>query len=163
MAMQISSAAERPAWMPSPAQQLAGQLVSLSGHMPIPNLLAMALGFFMSAIGILGFAAPSVLLELGRSLQSAGGLYVVAAVRIGFGTILFWAAPDSRTPRILRVLGMFIVIAGLVTPFIGVERSRVMFDWWWTQGPFFTRAWPLVAVGLGLFIAYSTSPRGSAA
>ena len=130
--------------------------------MPIANLLAMALGFVTAAIGVLGVATPSVLLEFGRLLQLTGALYVVAAVRVGFGTILFWAAPDSRTPRTLRVLGIFIIIAGLVTPFLGVERSRAMFDWWSTQGSFFTRAWPIAAVGFGLFIAYATAPRGAA-
>ena len=131
--------------------------------MPIANLLAMALGFVLAAIGVLGVVAPSVLLEFGRSLQSAGALYVVAAVRVGFGTILFWAAPNSRTPGTLRIIGAFMIIAGLVTPFLGVDRSRAVFDWWSTQGSFLTRAWPIAAVGLGLFIAYATSPRGSAA
>ena|SRR5215470_1812227 len=130
--------------------------------MPIANVLATALGFVVAAIGVLGIAAPAVLIELGRSLS--GGLYVVAAIPVVSGTILFWAAPNSRTPRILRLLGILIVIAGLLTPFLGVERSRAMFGWWSTQGPFFTRALPMVAVGLGLFIAYAaSSPRRSAA
>lgn len=79
--------------------------------MPIANLLAMALGFVVAAIGVLGVAAPSVLLECGRSLQSASALYVVATVRVVFGTIVFWAAPNSRTPRTLRILGIFSIIA----------------------------------------------------
>jgi hypothetical protein len=131
--------------------------------MSIANISAVALGFVVAAIGVLGVAAPSVLLEFGRSLQSAGALYVVAAMRVGFGIILVWAAPNSRTPRILRILGIFIVIAGLVTPFLGVERSRAIFDWWSTGGSFFTRAWPMAAVGFGLFIAYVNLPRGSGA
>ena len=118
----------------------------------------MALGFVVTAIGTLGVVAPSVLLEFGRSLQSAAALYGVAAVRIAFGTILFWAAPNSRTPRTLRILGIFIIIAGVLTLFFGVERSRAMFDWWSTQSPSFTRAWTIVAVGFGLFIAYAAIP-----
>ena len=128
--------------------------------MPIANLLAMSLGFIVAAIGVLALAAPSVLLELGRTLQSPTGLYVVAAVRVGFGTILLWAASNSRTPRTLRILGVFIIIAGLVTPFLGVDRTRAAFDWWSTQGSFFARAWPVAAVGFGLFIAYTTWLRG---
>ena len=131
--------------------------------MPIANLLATALGLVVAAIGVLGIAAPAVLVELGRSLQSSGSLYVAAVIRVAFGAILFWAAPNSRTPRTLHVLGIFIIIAGLLTPFIGVERSRAMFGWWSTQDPFLTRALPMVAVGLGLFIAYAaSSPRRSA-
>jgi hypothetical protein len=131
--------------------------------MPVANVLAMALGFVVAAIGVLGLVAPSVLLEFGRTLQSPSVLYVVAAVRVGFGVILFWAAADSRTPRTLRILGTFIIIAGVVTPLFGVERARAAFAWWSTHGSFFARAWPLAAVGLGLFIAYTSSPRGSAA
>ena len=131
--------------------------------MPIANILAMALGFVVAAIGVLGVAAPSFLLEFARLLQTAGALYVVAAVRFGFGAVLIWAAPDSRTPRTLRIIGAFLIIAGLATPFLGVERSRAVFDWWSTQGTLFTRAWPIAAVGFGIFIAYAASPRGSGA
>jgi len=129
--------------------------------MPLANLLAMALGFVTVGAGVVAIAAPSVLLEFGRSLHSPGAVYVVAAARVGFGTILLWAAPNSRTPGTLRVLGAFLIIAGVVAPFLGVEKSRAVFDWWSTQGSFFTRAWPIAAIGVGLFIAYATSPRGS--
>ncbi len=128
--------------------------------MPIANLLAMGLGFVIAAIGVLGMAAPSVLLEFGRSLQSAGALYVVATLRVALGAILIWAAPDSRTPRTLRIIGVLIIVAGVVTPFFGVERSRAVLDWWSTQGSFFTRAWLTMAVIFGLFIAYAAVPRG---
>ena len=131
--------------------------------MPTANILAMILGFVVAAIGALGIAAPPVLLELGRSMQSAGVLYVVAGCRVGFGAILLWASPDSRTPRTFRVLGVFMIIAGVVIPFLGIERSRAVFDWWSAQGSFLARAWPIAAVGFGLFVAYAASPRGSAA
>ena len=131
--------------------------------MSIPNFLAMALGFIVAAVGVLGMVSPSVLLELGRALQSPGALYVVAAARVVFGAILVWAAPNSRAPRTLLVLGIFIIVAGLGTPFFGVDRSRSVFDWWSTQGSFLARAWPVAAIGLGLFIAYASTPRPSGA
>ena len=127
--------------------------------MPIANIFAMVLGFVVAAIGVLGMAAPSFLLEFGRLLQSAGALWIVAALRIGFGAILLCAAPNSRTPRTLLVIGLFIVAAGLATPFFGVGRAQAMFDWWSAQGPFVMRALPMAAVGFGLFIAYVTLPR----
>jgi len=132
--------------------------------MRIVKLLAMALGLIVAAIGVLGVAAPSVLLDFGRSLQTTNALYIVAAVRVVFGTILLSVAPTSRTPKILRVFGVFIIIAGVITPFFGVERSRAIFDWWSTQGSLFTRTWAIVAVAVGLFIVYAiTSPRRAAA
>ena len=128
------------------------------------KILATALGLLIVAIGVLGVATPSVLLEFGRSLQTTNALYIVAAVRVIFGAVLLWVAPASRTPKILRVLGVLIIVVGLFTPFFGVERSRAMFDWWSTQGPLFTRVWAIVAVVFGLFIVYViTSPRRSPA
>jgi len=129
--------------------------------MPIANFLAMALGFVIAAVGALGIAAPSALFEVARSLQSPSALYVLAALRVALGAILIWAAPDSRAPRTLRIVGVLIIVAGVATPFFGVERSRAVFDWWSTQGTFFARAWPSTAVIFGLFVAYAALPRGS--
>ncbi len=132
--------------------------------MRIVKVLATVLGLVIAAIGVLGVAAPSVLLELGQSLQTTNALYFVAGVRVIFGAILLWVASASRTPRILRALGVCIIIAGAITPFFGVERSRAMFEWWSAQGSLFTRAWATVAIVFGLFVVYAvTSPRRAAA
>jgi hypothetical protein len=69
-----------------------------------------------------------------------------------------WVAPVARTPKLLRVLGAFIIVAGAVTPFFGVERTRALFVWWSMQGLLFTRAWAMVAVAFGLFIVYTVTP-----
>jgi hypothetical protein len=74
--------------------------------------------------------APSVLLEFGRSLQTSNALSIVAAVRVVFDVILLRVAPASRTPKVFRVLGVFIIIAGVVTSLFGVERAHAAFDWW---------------------------------
>ena len=123
------------------------------------KFLAIAFGIIVSAIGILGLVVTSALLEFGRSLQTPAALYIVAAVRVGFGAVLVRVAPVSRTPKILRVLGVFIIIAGVLTPFFGIERSRAIFEWWSTQGSTFTRAWACVAVVFGLFIVYAVAAR----
>jgi uncharacterized membrane protein YidH (DUF202 family) len=132
--------------------------------MHIAKLLAMILGLAIAAVGALGVVAPSVLLEFGRSLRTTNALYVVAAVRVVFGAVLLWAAQGSRLPKILRVVGALIIIAGVFTPFFGIERSRAMFDWWSNQGAFFTRTWAIVAIAFGVFVVYAvTPPRRSAA
>ena len=128
------------------------------------KVLAIAFGVAIAVIGVLGVAAPSVLLDFVRSLQTTNAHYIVAAVRLIFGVILLCVAPVSRTPKILRVLGAFIIIAGVITPFLGVERHRAILDWYSSQGSLFTRAWGIVAVVFGVFIVYAVaSPRRSAA
>jgi hypothetical protein len=67
-------------------------------------------------------------------------------------------------PRVLRVLGAAIVLAGLFTPFFGVERTQAMLTWWSGQGQVFMRASASVAVPFGLFLIYAvTSSRRAAA
>jgi hypothetical protein len=124
------------------------------------KLLALLLGVLIAAVGLVGMAAPSVLLEFGRSLQTAGALYAVAAVRIAFGVLLWSAASASRMPRTFRVIATIVIVAGLLTPFFGVERTQAMLTWWSSQGQLFMRASTSLAVILGVFIIYAfASPR----
>jgi len=119
----------------------------------------MAVGLLIAAIGVLGIASPSALLELGRALQSIGGVWLLGFVRIVCGAILLWAAPNARMPRVLIALGILIILFGLATPFIGIERSRAMFELWTSQGTSMARAWPVIAIALGAYISYVvTSP-----
>jgi uncharacterized membrane protein len=100
------------------------------------------------------------LVDLGDSLLNPTVLYIAAGARVFFGAVLLWVAPASRTPKTLRIIGVLLVLAGVLTPFFGIEGSREMLDWLLTRGLMFTRAWAGVAVGLGLFIVYATaSPR----
>lgn len=120
----------------------------------LPRIIATIMGALIAALGVAGMAVPAVLLEFAQSLQTPGALYVVAAIRVLFGALLVWVASASRTPRTLRVIGVVIVIGGLLTPLLGIERFQAMLDWFSSQGPLFTRAWASVAVIFGLFVVY---------
>jgi len=117
----------------------------------------------MVAIGMVGVAAPHGLLAVVRSILTPRGLYLVAAVRIVFGVILVLVAPSSRAPRVLRLLGLIMLVAGLTTPLFGVDRARAMLDWWSARGPGFMRLWAGLAVAVGAFVVYAVAPRGRAA
>ena len=125
--------------------------------------LATAIGFAFAAMGFVGVAVPSLVLELGQSLLTPTVLYVVAALRIGIGLVLVQVAPESRHPKALRIVGVLIVIVGVLTPFFGVERSRAIIDWWSGQGQLLVRLSAGLAASFGLYIVYSvTSPRPAA-
>lgn len=122
--------------------------------MKLPKALATIMGALIAAVGVAGIVAPANLLEFGQSLQTPGALYVVAAIRVLFGTLLIWIASTSRMPRTLRVIGGFIVVAGLLTPLFGVEGTKAVLGWLSSQGPLFVRAWASLAVVFGVFIVY---------
>lgn len=120
---------------------------------------AIAFGLFIAAIGVVGLVDPALLLDVTTFTRTSIGLYIVAALRVAFGLILIGAAGTSRMPRTVRILGAFIVLAGIVTPFIGVEGARAIVAWWSAQGVGFMRTWAVFALVFGLFIIYAVTPR----
>lgn len=123
--------------------------------------LAFAFGLVITAIGIVGMANPTLLLDATKFAQTSVGLYIVAAIRVAFGFVLIAAAAASRAPRTLRILGAFIVLAGIITPFFGVERAHAFVEWWSAQGTAFMRTWAALAIMFGLFVLYAVMPRRS--
>ena len=122
------------------------------------TIVALVLSFFVAALGALGLISPMRLLEIVRQFQSQTGLYAAGAFRVVLGGALFFAAPASRAPRVLRILGIIILVAGLFTPLFGVERVHRLMDWWSTQGAMFMRVWAALALAFGLFLAYAVAP-----
>ena len=126
--------------------------------MRFAQIFGIVLGALIAIVGLIGMAAPSVLLDVGRSLQTSSALVLIAAIRVALGALLIWAASASRVPRTLRVLGAIVVVAGLVTPLFGVERVQAVLTWWAQQGQVFMRAIPGVAVVIGGFLIYAFAP-----
>ncbi len=122
------------------------------------TLVALIICLLTSALGALGIASPSRLLGVVRYFQTPAGLYVAAALRLVLGVALFFAAPTSRAPELVRILGVVIIVAGLITPFFGLERFRRLLEWWSALGPGFFRAWAAFALVFGFLLAYAVVP-----
>ena len=120
--------------------------------------LVMIIGILIAGVGIFGIAATSVLLPFAQSMLTPNALYIIAAICVCLGLLFLLVASGSRTPKLLRVLGGLIVVAGLVTPFFGVERSQAVFEWWSSQGSSFMRVAMGLVVAFGLFVTYAVTP-----
>ena len=68
---------------------------------------------------------------------------------------LVLAAPASGAPEVVRVLGLIIIAAGLLTPLFGVERLRRILEWWSRPRLAFMRVWAGIALVCGLLLAYA--------
>lgn len=121
-------------------------------------LIALVLSICIAALGALGVIAPDRLAAVVRSFQTRAGLYVTAAIRLVLGVALFLAAPGTRAPGLIWGLGIFVFVAGLITPMVGLERFRKLTDWWLDLGPWFGRIWGAVVLVLGLLLAYAVAP-----
>lgn len=122
------------------------------------SLLVALFALFIGALGLVGLARPERLIRFATSWQTPTGLYVAAALRIVLGLALFLAAPDSRAPVTLRILGVVTLVAGLATPFFGLERFHRVLDWWAALRPAFKRAWAGCALAFGLLLFYAVVP-----
>jgi hypothetical protein len=129
----------------------------------VMKALALLVAFFVAGIGLVGLVAPYSFVSAGEYVITPAGLYAVAALRVGVGLLLLGMASASRMPKMLRVFGVVALVAGLTTPFFGVERSRAVMDWWAAQGPGLMRLLAALIVALGCFIAYVVSGQRRAA
>jgi hypothetical protein len=118
--------------------------------MRLPGLVIGALVILASAIT---FAVPDLRLSLERSMMSPAGLYAIAALRIALGLFVL-AAPASQAPRTVRVLGLMVIVAGLITPWFGVVRARAVVDWMSSAGPLVMRLDAGVGMAMGGFLVY---------
>lgn len=118
---------------------------------------ALFIGLFIAALGTLGIAAPEVFVRAVRFFQTPPTLYLAAVIRVSVGVVLVLAAPASRAPRVLRVLGFLIVIGGVLTPFVGVRGAEAIIEWWSAGGSALVRVWAGVALAIGVFIVYAAA------
>ena len=125
------------------------------------RLLGLAIGALVILASAISFAVPDLRLSLERSVMTPAGLYSIAALRIAIGLVLVLAAPTSRAPRLLRALGVMVMIAGLSTPWFGVDRARAIMDRVENAGPSLMRLDAIVGMALGGFLVYvfRTPPR----
>jgi hypothetical protein len=126
------------------------------------RLVGLAIGALVILASAMSIAAPDLRLALERSVMTPAGLYAIAAVRIAIGLVFVLAAPASRAPRTLRVLGLIVIIAGLATPWFGVARARAALNWFESAGPWLMRLAAGVGMALGGFLVYVFSHSGGA-
>jgi hypothetical protein len=119
---------------------------------------ALLVALFVIVAGMVGLVAPDSLMMIAGYVVTPVGLYVVAALRVAVGIVLICAAPLSRVPRTLRVIGTVVIVAGLATPLFGVERARAVLDWESAQGTNFVRAVAALLLSMGGFIAFAVTP-----
>jgi hypothetical protein len=122
------------------------------------RLLAKCFGILAIAVGIIGIISPASFIAVGYHELTPVALYLVAALRIGIGLVLIGTASGARMPKTLRVLGTLVLLAGLATPFVGIERARAMLDWA-GDGTLLLRLSLCAKIAIGALIVYAVNPR----
>ncbi len=122
---------------------------------------AFLVALFAIVIGAVGIVAPDSLTMPRQHLLETPGvvLYVAGPIRVAMGIVLILFAPRSRTPRLLRVVGVIMALQGIVPQFIGIDRERMILEQEVMLGHAALRAGAVVALASGCFIAFVVRPR----
>lgn len=120
-------------------------------------------GVVVVCLGAGSLAWPDTLVDFAEQFVSTRGLWIAVALRLALGILLWITAPASRTPVVLRVLGVLFVLSAAALPILGLDRLEAIVDWGSGLAPIALRAAGLVAALVGAFLVWSVSPRRSEA
>jgi hypothetical protein len=126
--------------------------------MPFAVEISGLLGVFTLLIGVWGVLAPSRIADFATRFGSKGGRWFAAGIRLILGLALWFAAPASRAPLLLQVLGAIALVAAAIIPFMGVDRFKALLDWWTQLSPTAVRFSCLFAVAFGATILWALLP-----
>jgi hypothetical protein len=119
------------------------------------RLVVLAVSAFMVLIGAFGAVAPAGLGKFVDCWKSRLGLWVAVVLRVIFGVALWFVAPSSRTPLVLKILAVVVIAAGVLMPLMGYPRYEALLAWWQRQPLVFVRSWCFVAIVFGAFVLWS--------
>jgi hypothetical protein len=122
------------------------------------RIIAFVISLFIASLGAVGAVSPMRFLSIIRKFESPGGISAATVLRMVLGTSLYFSAVASRITKLLRYIGMFTFISGLLTPVVGLKRFSRLLAWWSARGSTFMRVWAVSALAIGLLLAWAVSP-----
>jgi hypothetical protein len=106
-------------------------------------------------MGVFGLAAPQAFLDAIKFFQAGQRIYLISAIRLVIGIVVFLAAPDARWPKGVRFAGGLVFVLGILTPIAGNPLPSVEFGWWAAD---FIRPWAFATILFGGFIIAAVVP-----
>ena len=118
-------------------------------------VLALAVALFIFVMGAWGVFAPGSIFAFISGWSSKAGFWLAVLLRLCFGLALWFAAPDTRLPLLLQVLGAIAILSAASLPIVGYARFQRVLDWWTSRSPFIMRLWSLLATALGALVLWT--------
>ena len=106
-------------------------------------------------LGVVAFLSPATFAQVLGILDTSSGMWAASGLRILLGIALYVAAPTSRAPDVLRILGILFVAVGLLIPIRGRKRLGRTVELFLSGGPWVTRSWGVVAILFGVSVGYA--------
>jgi uncharacterized protein YjeT (DUF2065 family) len=117
--------------------------------------LVLAVGALIVIAGLGVFLFPAAVLALARHPVTRLQLYASAVIRVGLGALFIAVARDARLPWLLRLIGGFLLVAGIGTFLLGLERAGAIANWISQRSPTEVRLFGTVPVILGVLVIHA--------
>jgi hypothetical protein len=117
--------------------------------------LVAVVGLLMLGIGLAVLVSPAVLRDLLHRFLEYRWVYWVSGLRVLAGAVLVIAAPTTKLPDFILLLGVLLLAAGTSLPFLGKERVDRMAEWWLRLPNGLLRLWGTLATALGGVVAWA--------
>jgi hypothetical protein len=99
--------------------------------------------------------SPAVLRDLLHRFLEYRWAYWVSGLRVLAGAVLVIAAPTTKPPDVILLLGVLLLAAGTSIPFLGKARVDRMAEWRLRQPNGLLRGWGTLAASLGAVVAWA--------
>ena len=114
------------------------------------------LGAVVFLISLFAIVFPGCLLKLLKHLTITPPLRLAAAVRLVLGGLFIHTADSTRFPRVIKVIGVVIVVSGVIVLLIGNKFIQRRLDTVRKLGVAVIRAGGLSGLFFGWFLLYAT-------
>jgi hypothetical protein len=112
--------------------------------------IVLIIGLIILGLGVAVLVSPSTLRKLLHHFLKREWLIPVTFLRVIVGIILLIAAPVTRWPIFIYIVGIVFILAGVSIPLIGKEKIESLANWWLEQSDMVLRVWGGIAAVLGL-------------
>ena len=83
-------------------------------------------------------------------------IYIAAGVRLALGILFIYAASQCQHSRIILVLGLLFLAAGIFNISANLEKQKKFIEWWKPKPDYVFSLLGLLAIIIGLLIIYGS-------
>ena len=118
-------------------------------------ILVKAIGALIAIIGLVFILVPNGIKKAFDFFTTGKKIYMVGILRIIFGIVFLLAASQCRWPEVIRVLGIFFIIAGSFIFILGIRKVKSVIEWWGKKPLLVLRLLSIFALAFGALIIYA--------
>jgi len=124
----------------------------------ISQIVVLALGVIICLFSVWGFISPDKFWKMINGvIEKDWVIHVAVIMRLLLGAALIIAAPQSRFPEVMEVLGWIAIIAAVAILFMGRNRLIKFIAWFQRMTDAMVRVWLLFGFAFGAFLVYAVT------